>query len=400
MGPLRMGYVLSLVLFIFLAACTAAPSRLEAQDKDIDDRIKSKESELRKLRKDIADQRKKIKNVEKRERDVAEYLVKLEREEQLTRKLLDGLAEKEGMLEEQVRNLREALANNEEIYRHRLTVLSRRLREMYKNGPRHVWQEAFGATDFADLLQRYKFATLVAEQDAALVADMKRKRAEIERQEAGITEILHEVGVSRREKEEELERLAENERKRKSTLTKLQKRKRQYRKKIEELAAAEKNLLGFIEELEKRRLEQAKAWEEYGERDFLGLKGKLKMPVEGNTVRAFGRFKHPEFGTVTFNTGIDIEVRPSSPVRAVVRGRVEYASTLPGYGNCIILNHGGGYYTLYAHTSRIFVKQGDLVETGKVIAEAGESGADEGDVLHFEIRKSKKALDPGEWLER
>ena len=170
-------------------------------------------------------------------------------------------------------------------------------------------------------------------------------------------------------------------------------------KKVEELASAEKELQNFIEELEKRRIEQAKAWGAYGESDFLSLKGKMQHPVDGRTVRGFGRFKHPEFGTVTFNTGIDIEAREGSPVRAVARGRVEYASVLPGYGNCIIINHGGSYYTLYAHASRIFVEQGDQVEKGRVIAEAGESDSGAVSPFHFEIRKSKKALNPVEWLE-
>jgi murein DD-endopeptidase MepM/ murein hydrolase activator NlpD len=126
----------------------------------------------------------------------------------------------------------------------------------------------------------------------------------------------------------------------------------------------------------------------------------MPTPVEGRIVRQFGRFKHPEFGTVTFNTGLDIESRTGSPVRAVARGKVEYASALPGYGNCIIINHGGGYYTLYAHTSRIFVDQGQSVEAGHVIAETGAGAASAPTPLHFEIRKSKKALDPGEWLAR
>jgi murein DD-endopeptidase MepM/ murein hydrolase activator NlpD len=124
----------------------------------------------------------------------------------------------------------------------------------------------------------------------------------------------------------------------------------------------------------------------------------MRRPVEGRVVRPFGTSKHPEFGTVTFNSGLDIEARSGSPVRAVARGKVEYASTLPGYGNCIILNHGGGYYTLYAHASRVLAKQGEIIEAGRVIAETGVGEAGEAPRLHFEIRRSKEALDPGAWL--
>ena len=385
---------------VLIAACAAIIvagmiSPAFPQEQNLDDKIKGKEAELQKLRREIADQRQKIKDVERREKSELEYLRRLEREEKLTRRLLTGLTEKEGMYQEQVEQLRGDLTSNEKVYRYRLDILARRLREMYKDGPRELWQELLGATDFSDLLQRYKFLTIIAENDADLVRDIREQGAEIERQEAAITEALHEVTVSRREKQGELARLEENERKRKSVLKDLGDSKQVHQRKIEELARSEQKMLDFIGELERRRLEQAQDWADYGERDFPRLKGRLIRPVEGNTVREFGRFKHPEFGTVTFNSGIDIEARSGSPVRAVAKGRVEYVDVLPGYGNCIIINHGGGYYTLYAHADRSLVEQGDKVDAGKVIAEVGPEAESP---IHFEIRKSKKALDPIEWF--
>jgi septal ring factor EnvC (AmiA/AmiB activator) len=382
------------LVFLFSICTQGAPL---ARGQDVDDRIKSKESELQELRRRIAEQRKKIKEVEKKEKSELEYIRRLEKEEKLIRKLLAGLEENEGMYQEQVDGLRLDLAGNEAIYAQRLETLSKRLREMYKEGPQDMWQELLNAEDFDDLMQRYKFLTLIAEQDAELVAEVRERGAEIERQEAAITETLHEISVAKREKEAELGRLRENERKRKATLRELGDSKKLYQAKIDELAESEKKLLDFIEELEKRRLGQDQDWADYGETDFGKLKGRLNRPVAGNTVREFGRFRHPEFGTVTFNSGIDIDARVGSPVRAVAKGRVEYVDALPGYGNCIIINHGGGYYTLYAHAERPFVSQGDKVESGAVIAEVGDT---EGSPIHFEIRKSKKALDPKEWLRR
>ena len=386
--------ICSICLLLLGAALLGAfPSH--SQEQDLDERIQDKESELQKLRKEIAEQRKKIEEVKRREKSELEYLRRLEREEKLTRKLLSGLTEKEEMYQEQVEELRHDLESNEKVYRYRLDILAGRLREMYKDGPRELWQELLGASDFGDLLQRYKFLTMIAENDADLVRNIREQGAEIERQEAALTEALHEVSVSRREKQGELARLEENERRRKSVLKDLGNSKQVYQKKIEELARSEQKLLDFIGELERRRLDQAQDWSDYGERDFPGLKGRLIRPVQGNTVREFGRFRHPEFGTVTFNSGIDIEARSGAPVRAVAKGRVEYVDVLPGYGNCIIINHGGGYYTLYAHAERSLVEQGDKVDAGKVIAEVGTAAESP---IHFEIRKSKKALDPLEWL--
>ena len=388
-----------LLITIFAAALTAA-SPAPGQDRDLDGSIREKESELQRLRREIREQRRKISQIEEKERDVSDYLARLAKEEKLMKRLLAGLEDKESMLEEQTAALRADIEESEKVYRRRLEIFSRRLREIYKGGRRRVWQQLLEARDFPDLLQRYKFLSLIAESDAAIIEDVRKRKEEIEAQEAELTELLSEVSASRAEKESELRKLDENEAIRRQALADLKKSKRQYRKRASELERREKKMQEMIEELEKSRLANSKAWGDYGEGDFASLRGRLPRPVEGTVTREFGRFRHPEYGTVTFNTGIDINTREGEPVRAVARGRVEYAGDLPGYGNCIILNHGGGYYTLYAHASRIFVSQSSQVEKGAVIAETGDAAKGPGGTIHFEIRKSKKALDPGEWLAR
>jgi septal ring factor EnvC (AmiA/AmiB activator) len=103
---------------------------------------------------------------------------------------------------------------------------------------------------------------------------------------------------------------------------------------------------------------------------------------------------------VTYNNGIDIRAPKGAPIRSVATGRVELVDWIVGYGNCIIINHGGGYYTLYAHADNIFVALSQNVAGGEVIAEVGDSGSLNGYECHFEIRKSKQALNPSEWLAR
>ena len=387
------------LITVMIAAALAAGAVL-SQERELDDSIRGKESELEELRRQIREQRRRISDIQEQEKDVSEYIARLEREEKLMKRLLSGLEDKESMLEEQVGTLRTELAASETEYRHRLEVFSERLREMYKEGPRHEVQELLMAEDFPDLLQRYKFLSLIAERDAAMIADVRGHKAEVERQEAEITELLAEVSSSKNEKQSELRRLDENEAKRRAMLADLRTSRRQAEKRAADLEAREKKMQDLIAELERSRLESSGEWGDYGEGDFASLRGRLPRPVTGTVTRDYGKFRHPEYGTVTFNTGIDISTRTGEPVRAVARGRVEYAGELPGYGNCIILNHGGGYYSLYAHTSAIFVAQASQVERGTVIAEAGSAASGSGGTIHFEIRKAKKALDPGEWLAR
>jgi septal ring factor EnvC (AmiA/AmiB activator) len=132
--------------------------------------------------------------------------------------------------------------------------------------------------------------------------------------------------------------------------------------------------------------------------DFAAAKGRLLWPVEGKVTRWFGLQKDKRFGTSTFNGGIDIRAERRADVHAAHSGRADYVDWLPGYGQCIILNHGGGYFTLYAHTSAVFVTAGDLVRAGDVIASVGETGSLHGPVLHFEIRKDAEPINPAPWL--
>ncbi len=382
-----------------LCAFAAALAAQEQQEGSLDDRIRAKDAELQKLREEIAAERRKIEEVERKEKDIAGYLTKLEREEKLTKRLLAGIAEKEEMLEQQVTRLRDDLAYSETVFARRRVILAKRLREMYMSGPQDAWEELLQANDFGDLLQRYKFLATIAANDANLVEEVRRHKTDVARREANLTESLSQATAARREKERELARLQANEQKRKKSLAALKTSKSASQKRIEQLAKAERDLVAIIDAFEKERAAAApEAWEASAAKEFPALKGRMRAPVEGRRVRGFGESKHPEFGTVTFNPGVDFETRAGSPVRAVARGKVEYASLLPGFGNCIIVAHGQGYYTLYAHTSKIFVRKDAMVNPGDVIAEAGGSAAGTGNAFHFEIRKSKKALDPAEWL--
>jgi septal ring factor EnvC (AmiA/AmiB activator) len=302
------------------------------------------------------------------------------------------------MLEEQVDGLRKSLRRNEDIYAHRLKLFSSRLRVIYKEGKRNFWQELLCSKSFSDLVQNYKFFVMVASSDASLIEDLRERRDRISREETELTSMLYQVTVAEGEKKTELARLEKNREERKSALSRLEREEETHQRMIEELAAAEENLVDIIAGLEKKRDRLRRMGGDYGEPDFGSLKGRMIRPVEGVTARKFGKSRHPKYGTVTFNSGIDVKAREGSPIRAVARGRVEYSGALAGYGNCIIINHSGGYNSKYARTGGIYVEQGSQVEEGDVIAEVGPEGSSQGENFHFEIRHSKQAMDPGEWL--
>lgn len=129
-------------------------------------------------------------------------------------------------------------------------------------------------------------------------------------------------------------------------------------------------------------------------------RGQLPWPIEGRVVGEFGREVHPRFGTETVRSGVDIEAPEGAPIRAVAAGTVAYRGWLRGYGNLVVLDHGDGYHTLYAHASEVLVDAGEQVSAGAVIGRAGDTGSVEGVRLHFEVRYQGRAEDPRLWLRR
>jgi murein DD-endopeptidase MepM/ murein hydrolase activator NlpD len=115
-------------------------------------------------------------------------------------------------------------------------------------------------------------------------------------------------------------------------------------------------------------------------------------------VAEYGPQVNPRFGTKTFRNGIDIEAVEGSNIAAVFPGHVVYTGWFRGYGNLIIVDHGGEYYTVYAHAADIRVTEGDEVKQGQIIGTVGDTGSLQGPRLYFEVRHEGKPQDPAQWL--
>jgi murein DD-endopeptidase MepM/ murein hydrolase activator NlpD len=120
----------------------------------------------------------------------------------------------------------------------------------------------------------------------------------------------------------------------------------------------------------------------------------LRWPVRGKVISGFG----PKANGLK-NEGINIAVPEGTSIRAADGGVVAYAGNeLKGYGNLVLIRHENGYVTAYAHAKELFVKRGDTVKRGDVIAKAGQTGSVSSPQLHFEVRKGATALDPMKFL--
>ena len=131
---------------------------------------------------------------------------------------------------------------------------------------------------------------------------------------------------------------------------------------------------------------------------FRSRRGFLPYPARGMIEAGFGRVLNPRFNTFTIRKGIDVRAPKGRQVVSVFEGTVVYVGVLKGYGNVIIVEHPGGYHTVYAHLGQVEVEPGNEVELGESIGTVGETGSDKGSYLYFEIRHNGQAIDPIPWL--
>jgi murein DD-endopeptidase MepM/ murein hydrolase activator NlpD len=124
------------------------------------------------------------------------------------------------------------------------------------------------------------------------------------------------------------------------------------------------------------------------------------LPVRGRISSLFGPRRHPRSQDFRLHAGIDIVARFGSPVVATADGRVVFSGERQGYGKVVVLDHGFGYQTVYAHNSRLSVPVGTRVARGQVIAHVGKSGHTTGTHLHYEVRKNGAPIDPRPFLKR
>jgi murein DD-endopeptidase MepM/ murein hydrolase activator NlpD len=126
--------------------------------------------------------------------------------------------------------------------------------------------------------------------------------------------------------------------------------------------------------------------------------GVMMAPVDAEITSGFGYRMHPILGYQKFHSGIDFGADEGTTIRAAAAGVVIYAQWYGGYGNAIILDHGGGITTLYGHTQGFYVAEGDKVQKGQPIAAVGSTGLSTGPHVHFEVRQNGEPIDPAPYL--
>lgn len=359
--------------------------------------------ELETLRAQIRAARSELDDLSGREADAAADLARAEQEARLLRQLLPALDERERDLTARRDSLQAGLDLHRLNYDQRREVLSRRLRALAMGGSQRDLEVILTAQSFAALVTRLRFGTMLARLDANLMRETRYAGQEIAAAQNELQVALTGIWESREEAARERQRLELLEAGQRGRVRNLQKEKKQTAALLESLTAREQRLVDVLSRLEDRRRTappptpdgQAGATPEGR---LAGRRGSLGWPVAGDVVQGFGKQVHPQFKTVTLSNGVSIAAAPGAPVYAVAGGTVEFAEHLPGFGLCVILDHGGGQYTLYANLAHVFVSAGREVSQGQVLAELGQGKSGERPQLYFEVRNGRDPQDPLLWL--
>lgn len=358
--------------------------------------IAARRKELLELKQQIDRERAEAEKLRGREKQVLAEINSADRQLSSTKTYLKKLADQERAINRRLGELELDLRSRQSDLERANTRLAHRVREMYKAGRPSLVEVIFSAESLPDLADRIYMLARLAEEEKKLMGSIATTREKLVANKSEAERSFAEVQQIEAEKQKEQSRVVDIKKERESQVTSLRKQRTAHESAAKELKAAQDRLESLIRRLESQRRTEPEFVPAAG--PFSLARGKLPWPVRGKVIEGYGLHTHPKFGTSTRNNGIDIQAAPGTPVRAVADGQVDYRDWLTGYGNCVILNHGKSYYTLYAHLADVAVSTGQTVAGGDMIGSVGDTGSLKGPMLHFEVRHGASAADPESWL--
>ncbi len=371
--------------------------------QDAAQRIREQREELERIRRERSDLEGRMRQLQGTAHDISEERSNLDRQADATeaavrsldRQLLaidEGLGETTGDL---------VLAQDELALKR--AVLRKRLGDVYKRGPLYTVQALLTAQSFGELVSRYKYLHLLALRDRAIVQRVEALESRIGSHRSQLVRLQGEMAMSRSEKAEEEKRLRQLEQERSAKLRTVERQAKQTASRLGQLSKDEARLGSLIASLETAR-KKAEAARPAGTPAVTSTStlrttdvGRLNWPVDGTIIYRFGRVVNPNNTAVRWN-GIGIAAPQGSSVRAVATGEVMVAEAIGTYGQTVIIQHGGGDYSVYGSMGTIEVVKGQQVSKGQAIGTVGATDPELPSHLHFEIRPKGRALDPLVWL--
>jgi murein DD-endopeptidase MepM/ murein hydrolase activator NlpD len=265
------------------------------------------------------------------------------------------------------------------------TILNNRISAIYKNRGASFFEVLFKSKSFIELLSKLKLMNLLAKQDTKIILEIKDKKSAT----LSVKQNIMELRQKQDEQKGNLEKLVTQAEQKKAEVTGILGQKKDL---LSDTRADKNALLKMQAQQTAKENEIQRILESlrYGS----APNGRLMWPVAGRLVSGFGNRLHPILGYVRAHSGVDLAAPNGTPIFAADGGEVLQASYSGGYGNSVLIYHGGGFATFYGHMSGFAVSQGQMVKRGQVIGYVGATGLATGPHLHFEVRINGIAQNP------
>ena len=396
--------IIPLLIFIFSNQLWSG----EKSSKDIQKDIDSRKTQLQSLRNEIKDIEDKLHRKNKEAISNTEILLSLENKIVLTEKLIRSLNKEERYINGLIQTTEKQIHEMETLLAKLKKQLTQRLQYLYVHGRPTILETVLLAEDWNNAIYRIKYLDVLAEYEKILRQKMKQTLVELSDEKIKLVIERNRKTSLLNEKKNEGANLERDKQKRKNILASIKRDKDELEASrstktqvISEMEALIKKLYSDKAAMKKREEELARIRAERNKAttgNFAKMKGKLPWPVQGPIIRKFGTSRNPNTGVVTENVGIDIQANSGAFVKSVLDGVVSTITYIRGHGNIIIIDHGGGFSTVYAQIDKITVHENEYVQKGNAIASVVK--AEDGSVskLHFEVWGNQNKLDPQIWL--
>lgn len=371
---------------------------------DFDLELESQNSAIKKLREEIKKTRNRINSEIKKEKSAARRITNLAEEISLVERLVIEIKKEESLLIHDIsRSERQIAVGENELDSLRIRY-GRRAVKIYKRGTLSNLEKILSSTSWRQAVYRGKYLKIISKIDRQTHAKIRTLLIEIGQQKLNLQAILRKKGRLKKEREQKITELKSSKRKKNRELARIRQSKQELSSYLLEKQAGVEQLASIIKQIQedKARFERAERIRRqqalFNTKDFRELEGKLIWPARGRIISKFGRQWNPKLKTTTENPGIDIKGKPGSPVHTILGGIVTTITFIRGYGTTIIIDHGGGFYSVYSHVTKVSTNVDSEVQANDIIAYMGDSGSISGSQLHFEIWGRGQKLDPEKWL--
>ena len=291
---------------------------------------------------------------------------------------------------------------------------SRLVRGAYKNRDTRLWYMYILSSDsMGQAFNRFDYFRNLSTQMSAEALKLREASAQLEAQKQRLNKLKAQVNETRKKVVSERSQLQSEEGDASRMVTQLKKDRRTYEKQLKEKNRQKEELNRKIAELIRQQTrKQDGAGKKTGggsskttstavdtklSNEFAANKGRLPWPVEGTIMERFGKHSHPVYKNVQLpqNNGVTLVVKHGAQAKAVFNGTVSQVVVLPGYNQCVLVNHGE-YFTLYSKLKSVSVKAGQKISIGQVVGTVDTIGGE--DLFHFELWKGSTPQNPESWL--